>query len=122
VQPLKKLAFSAILALATLAMAAPAQAADVAVLRNGFEVRHQRREVAGEKTRLYVTSGGYVEVATSDIVSLQHEEYVAPVAAELPAAPPAASFDLHQLAAKASGELNKLALKWLGRPLGELPS
>jgi len=25
-------------------------------------------------------------------------------------------------AAKASGELNKLALKWLGRPLGELPS
>ena len=24
-------------------------------------------------------------------------------------------------AAKASGELNKLALKWLGRPLGELP-
>jgi len=25
-------------------------------------------------------------------------------------------------AAKASGELNKLALKWLGRPLGDLPS
>ena len=24
-------------------------------------------------------------------------------------------------AAKASGELNTLALKWLGRPLGELP-
>jgi len=25
-------------------------------------------------------------------------------------------------AAKASGELNKLSLKWLGRPLGDLPS
>ena len=25
-------------------------------------------------------------------------------------------------AAKASGELNKLALKWLGRPLGDLPN
>ena len=26
------------------------------------------------------------------------------------------------LDAKKSGELNKLALKWLGRPLGDLPS
>ena len=25
-------------------------------------------------------------------------------------------------AAKASGELNKMAMKWLGRPLGDLPS
>lgn len=86
-----------------LAVALPAFAADVAVLRNGFEIRHERREAAGEKTRLYVNTGGYVEVVTADIASIQQEEYVAPPPSVVPAsARVTTTFDLHQLAAQAS--------------------
>ncbi len=51
------------------AIAAPARAADIAVLSNGFSIRHERREVVGTTTRLYLTSGstGYVEVPSSQI-------------------------------------------------------
>ncbi len=43
--------------------------ADFAVLRNGFSIRHERREVVGSVTRLYLSSreNGYVDVNTSDI-------------------------------------------------------
>jgi hypothetical protein len=46
-----------------------ASAADVAVLRNGFSIRHQRREVVGSATRLYLGADrdGYVDVPTEDI-------------------------------------------------------
>jgi soluble lytic murein transglycosylase-like protein len=98
VLPLKKLALGTVLALSL-----PSFATDVAVLRNGFEIRHERREIAADKTRLYVSSGGYVEVATADIADIQHEEYVAPpVVAPSSAAAPATSFDVHQLAATAA--------------------
>jgi hypothetical protein len=44
-------------------------AADVAVLRNGFSIRHERREVIGETTRLYMNSdgSGYVDVRNEEI-------------------------------------------------------
>jgi len=44
-------------------------AGDVAVLHNGFSIRHERREVIGEITRLYVNADGssYVDVSTADI-------------------------------------------------------
>jgi len=56
------------LGLALLA-ALPAFASDLAVLRNGFSIRHQRREAMGAITRLYVTADGksYVDVPTADI-------------------------------------------------------
>ena len=95
------------LALVMLTPALPALAADVAVLRNGFEIRHERREAAGENTRLYVSTGGYVEVATGDIARIQQEEYVAPVAPAVTPPPIAKrfnAFDVHQLAANASGQ------------------
>jgi soluble lytic murein transglycosylase-like protein len=46
-----------------------ASAADVAVLRNGFSIRHERREVVGSVTRLYLGAdrNGYVDVPTADI-------------------------------------------------------
>jgi soluble lytic murein transglycosylase-like protein len=46
-----------------------APAADVAVLRNGFSIRHERREVIGSVTRLYLGADrdGYVDVPSSDI-------------------------------------------------------
>ncbi len=67
--------------LATLAVAAvPCFAGENAVLRNGFSIRHERREVVGDITRLYVTADGssFVEVPTAEI---EHFE----AAPELPA-------------------------------------
>jgi len=48
-----------------------AVAADRAVLRNGFTIDHDRREVIGDMTRLY-TAGGYIDVPTAEIVSYEH--------------------------------------------------
>ena len=44
-------------------------ASDVAVLKNGFSIRHERREVVGDVTRLYVKTDGssYVDVPTAEI-------------------------------------------------------
>jgi soluble lytic murein transglycosylase-like protein len=44
-------------------------AADLAVLHNGFSIRHERREVVGTVTRLYLgkDKNGYVDVPTADI-------------------------------------------------------
>jgi hypothetical protein len=47
----------------------PCLASQVAVLKNGFSIRHEWREVVGNMTRLYVNADGssYVDVATADI-------------------------------------------------------
>lgn len=49
--------------------ALPCFAAEVAVLKNGFSIRHERREVVGDITRLYVTTDGasFVDVPTTEI-------------------------------------------------------
>ncbi len=57
-----------------LAMAVSASAAELAVLRNGFTLKHERHEVMGETTRLYfgaTDKDGYVDVATDQIVSYE---------------------------------------------------
>jgi len=56
--------------LAILAVAAlPCLATEVAVLKNGFSIRHERREVVGDTTRLYVSADGssFVDVPTAEI-------------------------------------------------------
>ncbi len=56
--------------LVTLAVATlPCFAAEVAVLRNGFSIRHERREVVGDVTRLYISADGsrFVDVPTAEI-------------------------------------------------------
>jgi len=55
----------AVLALAAL----PCFAGEVAVLKNGFSIRHERREVVGDVTRLYVNADGssFVDVRTADV-------------------------------------------------------
>ncbi len=53
-----------------LAVASPAAlCSDVAVLHNGFSIRHERREVMGSVTRLFLTAdgSGYVDVSTDQI-------------------------------------------------------
>ena len=73
--------------------ALPCFADEVAVLRNGFSIRHERREVVGDITRLYVNGdeSSYVDVPTAEI-----EHFEAAPAGTLapglqkPAAPPSA--------------------------------
>src|SRR6202020_1785690 len=54
---------------------------EVAVLRNGFTIRHERREVMGAVTRMYVSADGssYVDVPTAEI---EHFEVAAEPAAD----------------------------------------
>jgi len=54
---------------ALLAAALPCSAADAAVLRNGFSIRHERRQVIGTITRLYVSgdNSSFVDVPTEEI-------------------------------------------------------
>lgn len=54
----------------TLLMAAlPCFAGEVAVLRNGFSIKHERREIVGDLTRLYVNADGssFIDVPTAEI-------------------------------------------------------
>jgi soluble lytic murein transglycosylase-like protein len=60
------------LGLVGLAIALPLRAAEIANLRNGFSIRHQRHETAGETTRLYMSAApdsGYIDVPTAQIES-----------------------------------------------------
>jgi hypothetical protein len=46
---------------------------EIAVLRNGFSIRHERSEQRGDITRLY-TAEGYIDVPTEQIASFEIEE------------------------------------------------
>lgn len=73
-----------------LAVAAlPCFAGEVAVLRNGFSIRHERREVVGDVTRLYVTADGssFVDVPTAEIEHFEAAPDL-PVAASASGIPP----------------------------------
>ena len=61
-------------------VSASAQAADLAVLRNGNSIRHEHRQVVGQITRLYLAdaASGYIEIPTDQI--LRFERDTAPVA------------------------------------------
>jgi hypothetical protein len=58
-----------LVSLAWLMLSIPAAATDLAILHNGFSIRHERRETVGAVTRLYLTSdlGGYVDIPTAQI-------------------------------------------------------
>ena len=79
----------AALVVIVLAIAAvlPCPAAEMAVLRNGFSIRHERRQVMGETTRLFVTADGasYVDVPTAEI------DHIEAAPEQFSAAPPAQS-------------------------------
>lgn len=54
-------------------------ATDLAILRNGFEIRHEQHEIIGEATRLYLNadrSGGYVDIPTAEIVRYERDESI----------------------------------------------
>ncbi len=81
-----------------------AAAADLAVLRNGFTIRHERRQVVGENTRLFTAGGdsSYIDVPTAEIEGFE-KDLTVPKPAEIP--PPkttAAAPDLKQVVSSAS--------------------
>src|ERR1035437_7605040 len=79
----RRVAIIAIIAVAAL----PCFAGEVAVLRNGFSIRHERREVVGDTTRLYVTADGssFVDVPTAEIEHFEAAPESAVSGSRLPA-------------------------------------
>ena len=75
-------------------LSAVASAADIAILRNGFTIRHDHRIVMGENTRLFKSTddSNFIDVATSDIESFEKDLTPPPPPDAAPASTPAASF------------------------------
>jgi soluble lytic murein transglycosylase-like protein len=72
-----------------------ANAADLAILRNGNSIRHERRQVVGSVTRLYLSdsTSGYIEIPTSEIERFEVDtapppQAKPPVANAQPTVPP----------------------------------
>ncbi len=72
-----------------------ASAAELAVLQNGFTIRHERHEVVGDTTRLYTSAGAedFIEVPTAQISSYAPDDTPAPVVN--PTADEKKSIDIH---------------------------
>jgi len=65
-----------------------ASAANMAILRNGFAIRHERREARETATRLYLgeTPDNYIDVPTADIVRFEElDSYLPPAVSSAPA-------------------------------------
>ena len=58
-------------------------AADLARLRNGFTIRHERRTTIGESTRLFLThdDASFVDIPTSAIEGFEKDDSIVPIAA-----------------------------------------
>ena len=85
--PVRKL----VVGLGLLLLTLPALGADLAILHNGFSIRHERRETLGPVTRLYLEAdkGGYVDIATEQIERFEKDQSPAvPPALAAVAAPP----------------------------------
>ena len=57
-----------------LLLVAPLYAGEIANLRNGFSIPHEHHEIAGDTTRLYMSTtpdSGYVDVPTAEIESFE---------------------------------------------------
>jgi soluble lytic murein transglycosylase-like protein len=92
----------------------PCWAGEMAVLRNGFSIQHERREVIGEVTRLYTKADGssYVDVPTAEIEHFEEagdpENQASGLTSPLLAkgarnGAPAPQFDLDEVVNAASG-------------------
>ncbi|MBZ5667640.1 MAG: lytic transglycosylase domain-containing protein [Acidobacteriia bacterium] len=62
-------------AVAVVLLARPAAAADLAILRNGFSIRHEHRLAIGTMTRLYLTAddSSFTDVPTAEITSYEKD-------------------------------------------------
>lgn len=82
-----------------------ASAAELAVLRNGFSLRHERREQSGSNTRLYLNSSddtGYIDVPTDQISSFERDLTPPPPVPEEKKPEPVAAHDVNRIVSAAS--------------------
>jgi soluble lytic murein transglycosylase-like protein len=95
--------------LALLAFSLGASASDSAVLRNGFSIVHQRRQVIGDVTRLYIDGdqSSFVDIPTAEIDHFENVPDPPAPKVEAPVAVSAVSvnrtFDLNETVKAASG-------------------
>lgn len=84
--------------------ARPATAADLAILRNGFSIRHEHRLEMGSTTRLYFSADNtnFTDVPTADIASYEKDLSPPPTPASAPVTPVA------PMAAKPGVPLNQV--------------
>jgi hypothetical protein len=75
------------LLVAALLLASTSFAAEQAILRNGFSIRHERRATFGDMTRLYTgpDASSYIDVPTADIDHYEIDTTPAPKPAAAPA-------------------------------------
>jgi hypothetical protein len=98
-------------AVAMVLLVRPAAAADLAILRNGFTIRHDHRVVMGDTTRLFLSAdeASFTDVATAEITG--YEKDLSPVppfvqtAPELNSAP---SFRTHATPTHSAADLNQV--------------
>lgn len=77
-------------AIGLLLLALPALGADLAILHNGFSIRHERREAMGSMTRLYLQGDkDYVDIATDQIERFDQDLSPAVIPASAPTVAPA---------------------------------
>jgi soluble lytic murein transglycosylase-like protein len=73
--------------LGLLLVALPVMGTDLAILHNGFSIRHERRETVGSVTRLYLGTGkDYVDIATAQIERFEKDQSPVVVPSPAPAA------------------------------------
>jgi hypothetical protein len=79
-----KLRTKLVLFLLLIAACTFAQAADLAILRNRNSIRHERREVFGTITRLYLSdsASGYIEIPTDQIERFEHDADPPPISSQ----------------------------------------
>jgi soluble lytic murein transglycosylase-like protein len=108
-QPIRAGRRLAVLSALTIALlCAPASATELALLRNGFTIRHEHRMVIGDNTRLFFDgdTASFIDVPTADIEGFEKD--LTQPAVSQPAAPqpavkvPAPAPDLNQVVNSAS--------------------
>jgi soluble lytic murein transglycosylase-like protein len=87
---IRRLAIIAILVVSAL----PCLGSEVAVLKNGFSIKHERRQVRGDITRLYINAEGssFVDVPTAEIEHFEAAPDAPPTSAVNNGARPASTF------------------------------
>jgi soluble lytic murein transglycosylase-like protein len=96
------------LGLALLSFSLGASASDSAVLRNGFSILHQRRQVIGDVTRLYLDGdqSSFVDIPTAEIDHFENVPDPPAPKIDVPAASASSAshvFDLNETVKAASG-------------------
>jgi soluble lytic murein transglycosylase-like protein len=101
-----------------LLLAATASAADIAVLRNGYTIRHENREEIGALTRLYISADrtSFVDIATADVERFERDD--SPVFPSTPAEVAAAPAKAKAKSTVASGTTPRASAQEIADAIG----